>query len=345
MPNINVRLTVSGTVIIAALVAFLFVTKELLNKVTLLGACWFLAFSLPAIAYRPAFAWYGYDYLDHRDFLPFVGLVLPLVSVAAKHQVLKKRPGQIAFAATTVVFAVVGARLRESYRNPFEYFSSAIRSNPTAMAYTTRGALWADNKDPRQAMDDFDNAIRLRPSFAKPWFNKGKLNMEQGNYPDAIDAFTRELKLEANDADARVGLGNAYAQTGNTAAALECYAKAIETGARADLAYFGRARIKKDERDYEGALDDLRKAIDLRPAFREAHFQMGLILASTGNFTASLGHIARAIDLDPGDPAQYYFRGRDWIELHDTAKACADFETAAKLGHSTAPQMLKRYCR
>ena len=61
---------------------------------------------------------------------------------------------------------------------------------------------------------DFDEVIRLKPDFAPVWYNRGELRGQQSDFKAAIEDYRQALNLRPNDAAALAGRGYAYYQLG-----------------------------------------------------------------------------------------------------------------------------------
>ena len=60
-----------------------------------------------------------------------------------------------------------------------------------AIAYNNRGNAYAEKADYDQAVEDFDQSIRLNPNNAKPFNNRGAVYLKKGEYELAIKNLER----------------------------------------------------------------------------------------------------------------------------------------------------------
>jgi tetratricopeptide (TPR) repeat protein len=72
----------------------------------------------------------------------------------------------------------------------------ALDLNPgSAAAHLYRGHLYADHlHDPDQALADFDEAIRLDPSPAMAWYQRGVVHQRRKEYEPAVADLTEAVK-------------------------------------------------------------------------------------------------------------------------------------------------------
>ena len=76
-----------------------------------------------------------------------------------------------------------------------EYFTSAIARSPgNAKLYARRGVARALNQDYEGALKDYDEALRLKPSEAVYYGDRGCFHMAAGHFDRAIADFAEEKK-------------------------------------------------------------------------------------------------------------------------------------------------------
>ena len=94
--------------------------------------------------------------------------------------------------------------------------------------YNNRGLAYAGQGDLERAMDDFEQAISLDPSYAKGFNNRGILHLKNNDYDGAIRDFDRAIDLDPGYAQAYKNRGVAHKQIGNDDQAIRDRDRAIE---------------------------------------------------------------------------------------------------------------------
>jgi len=61
------------------------------------------------------------------------------------------------------------------------------------------GYAYRKMKKFKEAIDCYERAIKLKPTYDKPWFNKGYILEQQSRYKDALDCFNRALELKPDN--------------------------------------------------------------------------------------------------------------------------------------------------
>ncbi|MCP4687415.1 MAG: tetratricopeptide repeat protein [Desulfobacterales bacterium] len=118
----------------------------------------------------------------------------------------------------------------------------------------------------RQALDAYNEAVRLNPGFAAVFNNRGVIYMELGQYHDAISDFTRALNLAPDMVNAYVNRAGAYRDLGRYTHALADYDMAIQLDPDLAEAYRHRGIIRHKLGFRARAGEDLHAAMLLAEA-------------------------------------------------------------------------------
>ncbi len=82
-----------------------------------------------------------------------------------------------------------------------EDFNKAILLKPTYYtAYNNRGLILMDNKNNDDAIKDFNKALELEPKFVMAYHNRGVALFNKGKYEEAIRDFSQTIKLKPDNA-------------------------------------------------------------------------------------------------------------------------------------------------
>ena len=100
-------------------------------------------------------------------------------------------------------------------------FNESMRVDPTyARAYNDRGITWYRTGDLDRAIADYDQAIRLDPKDAKAYYNRGSAWGDKGDLDRAIADFDQAIRLDPKDAKAYYNRGIAWEKKGSLQEAL-----------------------------------------------------------------------------------------------------------------------------
>ena len=118
------------------------------------------------------------------------------------------------------------------YDRAIQDFDQAIRLNPQyARAYVNRGFAYDDQGQRDRAIQDYDQAIRLNPQDARVYNIRGLTYNDQGQYDLAIQDFDQAIRLNPQDADVYDNRGHAYARNGQDERAIKDFKMVFELSA------------------------------------------------------------------------------------------------------------------
>ena len=129
--------------------------------------------------------------------------------------------------------------------------------------YYNRGNKRVDSKDYYAAIQDFDQAIRLKPDYELAYSNRGYSKAELKDYYGAIADFTKDIELYPNLASAYYTRGFAKLSLKDHYGAIADFTKAIEINPNNALVYINRGIAKANLKDIKGCCYDLIKSINL----------------------------------------------------------------------------------
>jgi protein O-mannosyl-transferase len=96
-----------------------------------------------------------------------------------------------------------------------EQYNKGIRIMPYVLIYINRGVAYGELGQYKQAIDDFDHAIRLNPGYQIPYYNKGVVYGKLGRYKQAIEEFNKAISRNPEYAEGYYRRGVAYILQGN----------------------------------------------------------------------------------------------------------------------------------
>lgn len=184
-------------------------------------------------------------------------------------------------------------------------------------AFNRRGESKADRGESREAMLDFEDALRLDPRRWRAIHNRGVIAAQEGRFAEAFDDFNHTLELNPKFAKAYSNRAALFVQAGDLQSALDDYQQAIAFDPELAIAHKGRAKVCHMLGDFEGALRHFDAAMLLAPEDATIVNFRGDLLCDTGRYADAARSYRQAIELD-GNLVDAY-RNLSWL-----AATCPD---------------------
>ena len=234
-----------------------------------------------------------------------------LSSLLAQPRV-SQRLGEVSFSIFAETYFIWGNTKSEQgdHSSAINDYTQAIRLKPDyADAYYTLGVAKATLEQYKEAMADFDTAIRLKPDYVQAYLNRGFVKLESGQYDTAIADFDTAIGLKPDFAEAYHGRGRGKARLGQYFEAITDYNTAIRLKPNRPLTHYNRGLAKLGSGQYNAAINDFDTAIRLKLDFAEAYADRGLATHKLGQYNTAITDLDTAIRLKPDFDLAYYNRG------------------------------------
>ncbi len=163
-------------------------------------------------------------------------------------------------------------------------------STPSASARRQKG-------EPALAIEDFNQAIQLKPNDFGSIYQRGEIYLRLGNGEKALADFDASVKLNPGDAWARMA----------------------------------RAQARRVTGDLAGSIEDCDEAIRLKPGIWFYHLQRGFTYQAREDWRRAVADFDKAIELGDEAADVYEARAVARAKLNDAAGARDDEERAARL--------------
>ncbi|HEY3393903.1 MAG TPA: tetratricopeptide repeat protein [Lacipirellulaceae bacterium] len=214
------------------------------------------------------------------------------------------------------------ARSQQDYTRIIESCRRALASQPSAeiagyanelaaWALNRRGQLKADAVQVREAMLDFEDAIRADSNCWRAVHNRGVLRAQAGQFEKAFDDFNRTIQIKPDFAKAYANRGALFVVASDLNAALKDYARAIELDADLAVAHRGRGRVCHLLGRLDEAIAHYDAAVQLAPDDSYAVVSRADLLTDMGRYVDANAQYDHAIELDP--QSVYAYSGSAWL--------------------------------
>lgn len=129
-----------------------------------------------------------------------------------------------------------------------------------AAAYNNRGLAFRSNGEIDRAIDDYSEAIRLKPDYYVAINNRGVALMSKGELDRAIEDFTRTIELKPDHIAAFYNRAVAFGRKGLFDRAIADYDVVLKADPRNPKLLTERGTLKAKMGDQPGADADIRRA-------------------------------------------------------------------------------------
>ncbi|HEV2803038.1 MAG TPA: protein kinase [Pyrinomonadaceae bacterium] len=230
-----------------------------------------------------------------------------------------------------------GTTNEEAYRLYLQAMYLVDKENPT---------------DSKRAIELFDEALALDPSYAKAWAGKARAHCHfahtGGSSPDAQfavakPAIERAFALDNNLAEAHAVLGIITTDYHwNFAEGDKEFLRAIELAPNADIFYRWYANRLASQGRSDEAIAMAKTAIDLNPTYIVPQIHYGRTLYYARRYDDAIRQLERVIEMDSAQPYAYNFLWRCFHNKGDYARAYESFMRFQRL-IGTKDDVLKNY--
>lgn len=185
-----------------------------------------------------------------------------------------------------LLLALGGLTWRQTaiYQNSGVLWTNTLASNPDSwMAHNNLGQYLSSERDWDDALEQFQEAVKLDPQDASSQNDLGVALARKGDYEEAIQHYTAAVKDDATFAEAENGIGLAYSKTGRLDEAIKHFQEAL----RINPALYGADMNMGNVLERQGKLDRaaacFRSAAEIGVDDPEPLRRLGNVLAASGH--------------------------------------------------------------
>ncbi|MGA3107580.1 MAG: FG-GAP-like repeat-containing protein [Terriglobales bacterium] len=228
-------------------------------------------------------------------------------------------------------------------------FQIALRDDPaSAEALYGIGSVYLNLQKSAEARESFERALKLRASYpdtmANSWNNLGLLAARDGWRDEAIEYFQEALKLSPDHSIALDNLGSAYRQQKQWDNARQTYDRALKVNPNDAEANYGLGMVFAQNDETERAFNLLQTALKLRPGYPEALNNLGILYLRTQRRDQAVATFEECMRVAPAFD-QAYLNLAQVYDLEGTPEKArkALLELLKQHpGHAQAQEMLNR---
>lgn len=348
----------------------------------LMGLLWFLFFAIPPTIYRLENADTFFNYLEHRTYLPMMGIVLIVGFFLDEHidSGIYKKYFAWFYVPLIVVFSILAFMHCADYKDHKSVSNRAAKlNNPAGLSF--RAGIWIDKGDTTAAMADMNKAIELNPKDANMFFARGRIKAKMNDHigaeqdfslaislnPGLVNAYLARavekrflkkyesafrdmftaVKYDSANPKVHTSLGNLFIAVGDYKNAIVGFSKAISLQPTYAEAYNNRAYAKVLSADYKGAIEDGKMALKImnqKPSYI-TYNNIGYAYRELNQLDSAFVYFNKAIAMNNNFAEGYFERGKANQKNNNITNACNDWNKANSLGYKDSTNLLNKYCK
>jgi tetratricopeptide (TPR) repeat protein len=307
------------------------------------GWFWFVGTLIPVIGIVQVGA---QAYADRYTYIPYIGLFIMLAW--GLPQLLSKWPQRkIALGLSMVIvlttLGICAHRQTSYWKNSVTLFSHAIEvTQNNHLAYNNLGNAYAILGRLPEAMEDFKQAIKIKPDYAEPLDALGVAYARLGRFAEAIEASKQAIRIKPDLADAHENLGNAYCGLGRYQDAVESYEQAIRIKPDNAGAHYNLGNACCALGRWPEAIEAFGQAVRINPDYAEAYTNLGIVYRRLGRFIEAIDAYKQAIKIKPDLAETHYNLGIAYLAIGDKNSAMAEYNILKYLNSEMADKLLNQ---
>ena len=190
-----------------------------------------------------------------------------------------------------------------------------------------------------EAIQCYDQALRIDPQYAAAWSNKGNSLASLGRFDEALQCFEQALRITPQLVEAWVSKGASLANLGRFAEAVQCYDQALRINPQYAEAWDNKGNSLGSLGRFDEAIQCHEQALVINPQYPEAWYDKGVSLSGLGRFAEAVRCFDQALRINPQYADAWYNKGNSLGGLGRFDEAIQCFEQALRI----TPQLVEAW--
>lgn len=167
---------------------------------------------------------------------------------------------------------------------------------------------------------------------SEQYLEKGKNSAVKGDFKNAVVNYNEAIKLNPANGMAYYHRAKALEELGRIDEAISDYNLMIAFKTDLRKAYYNRGTLYLEKKNYYIAIDDFNKSLAIDPKYTNAYINRANCYYSLNKFEKAIADYSQALILEPNQKDIYETRAYSYCEIGKTELALKDQEQAIKLG-------------
>ena len=202
-----------------------------------------------------------------------------------------------------------------------DYPNEPILFNISGACYAGLGQLDA-------AVKSYEEAIAIKPDYAKAHFNLAGTLHDLGQLDAAIISYEKTIEIKSDFAEAHNNLGNVFKELQQDDAAIQSYKKALVINPEYVESQYSLGNIFQELGQFESAIKCYEKVLVIKPNFAEMQNNLGVVFQKVGKLSAALERFQQALVIKPDFAEAHNNLGNVFKELNQLDDALESYKRA-----------------
>lgn len=234
---------------------------------------------------------------------------------------------------------------RKEYQIALTKLNRISEKKRNYLYYRLRGYCNVNNRTFNEAIEDFNQALKLKADDTISYYYKGIAFDSLLVFDSALVNYKKALALNNySRPEIYHNIGSVYERMGNLEMALFNYKKSMMADSNFYPGFNNAGLIYDELKKYDSAIYCYSKGISLAGMESYLYYNRAMSLHNLGNIQKCISDLDSAILIDD-HPLYIINRGVVFLEIKQFDKACEDFKTAYSMGLTEAAEYLNEYCQ
>jgi tetratricopeptide (TPR) repeat protein len=216
-------------------------------------------------------------------------------------------------------------------KNALEEFDLAIKFNPeNPKIYRKKGILLFGMKRYKEAKNSFQKTIQLDPKDVQAHINIGMVHYNSGDKDEALKAWEHAVGINYDDNDSKAlnNIGNIYKIKNNLQKAIEFYQKAITFEPTNSTYLNNLGDSYRLTGDLKKAKETLLESLEVDTNGMLTHFNLGTLYQTEKNFKKAIDSFQKSLNINPSYTEAYYQLANTHLKANNKESARLSMEKA-----------------
>ena len=242
---------------------------------------------------------------EHRLYLPSIGFFTALATAGflllERHKSFKMKKAAVVMVGMVLIIQTYATYSRNNvWRSNTAIWEDVVSKSPQkGRGHNNLGEAFEMEGQIDRAVEQYQTAIRLDPSYPQAYNNLGNVYESRGLIDEAIEQYMMALKLNPNSPKAHNNLGIAYGDKGLIDEAIEEYMIALRLNPLIEMPHYNLGVAYRGKGLIDKAIEQYMMALSVNPNSPKAHNNLGVIFRDDGLIDAAIEEYMMALRLNP----------------------------------------------